>query len=195
MIGVGIIGAGHFGAVHARAMAEVEGVRLVASCREDRTAAAAFAAEHGGSATRLAGLVEDRPWMRFIATPHTCMKKSPSEPRRPASISCWKSPWRQRLRAACHQRRCSTQAGCKLMIGHVMHFALPCLMAKEMVEDGVAGPARAGVELDDQALDGEQPAALAPQCANRRGHVDDGRYPRPRPVVWLMGEPVAASAP
>ncbi len=47
MIGVGIIGAGYIGAVHARAIALLPGIRLVASCRTDVAAGAAFARDHG----------------------------------------------------------------------------------------------------------------------------------------------------
>src|SRR5690606_26690411 len=72
MIGIGIIGAGHFGTVHARAMAEVEGVRLVASCREDEAAAAAFAREHGGRSYNnwRALLADAEVDVVLIATPH-----------------------------------------------------------------------------------------------------------------------------
>ena len=48
MLGVGILGAGFFGAVHARAIGATQGARLVAVCAEEAGVAQAFAAEHGG---------------------------------------------------------------------------------------------------------------------------------------------------
>jgi phthalate 4,5-cis-dihydrodiol dehydrogenase len=48
MLGVGILGAGFFGAFHARAVAAVDGARIVAVCAEELPLAEAFAAEHGG---------------------------------------------------------------------------------------------------------------------------------------------------
>jgi phthalate 4,5-cis-dihydrodiol dehydrogenase len=48
MLGVGILGAGFFGAFHARAIAAIPEVRIVAVCAEELTLAEAFAAEHGG---------------------------------------------------------------------------------------------------------------------------------------------------
>ena len=50
MLGVGILGAGFFGAVHARAIASTPGVRLTAVCAEEADLAQAFAAEYGGKA-------------------------------------------------------------------------------------------------------------------------------------------------
>ncbi|HVK91394.1 MAG TPA: Gfo/Idh/MocA family oxidoreductase, partial [Mycoplana sp.] len=48
MLGIGIIGAGHFGAAHSRALGSVQGARLVAACRNDPAGLAAFTAEFGG---------------------------------------------------------------------------------------------------------------------------------------------------
>src|ERR1700678_4170208 len=50
MLGVGILGAGFFGAFPARAVAALEGARVVAACAEDLALAEAFTAEHGGKA-------------------------------------------------------------------------------------------------------------------------------------------------
>ena len=72
MLGVGILGAGFFGAVHARAIGSTRGARLVAVCAEEADLAQAFAAEYGGKAYS--------DWRQFlcdgavdavlIATPH-----------------------------------------------------------------------------------------------------------------------------
>jgi phthalate 4,5-cis-dihydrodiol dehydrogenase len=48
MLGVGNPGAGFFGACHARAVAALEGARIVAACSEELPLAEAFTAEHGG---------------------------------------------------------------------------------------------------------------------------------------------------
>jgi predicted dehydrogenase len=49
MPGVGILGAGFFGAFHARAIAALPELRLVAACAEQSALAEAFVAEHGGT--------------------------------------------------------------------------------------------------------------------------------------------------
>lgn len=141
MIGIGLIGAGHFGAVHARAIAAIDHVRLVAVCREDANAAAAFAAEHGGRAySDWRALVADAAVdVVVIATPHhlhTEMAIAAAEagkhillekPMAPTVVEC------DAINAAV------ARAGVKLMIGHVMHFALPCLKAKEVLASGRLG--------------------------------------------------------
>src|SRR3546814_12620205 len=72
MVGVGILGAGHFGAVHARGIAATAGIRVAAVCREDAVAARAFAAEHGGTAYNDWRRVLDDAAVDavVIATPH-----------------------------------------------------------------------------------------------------------------------------
>ena len=59
MLKVGILGAGFFGAFHARAIAALPDVRLVAVCAEELTLAEAFAAEHSGKPWRLARDADD----------------------------------------------------------------------------------------------------------------------------------------
>ena len=72
MIGIGIIGAGYFGAIHARAIAAVPGARVAAVCRQDIDAARAFAREHGGTAHSHWQALLDDPAVDavLIATPH-----------------------------------------------------------------------------------------------------------------------------
>ena len=189
MIGVGIIGAGHFGAVHARAMAEVDEVRLVASCRENADAAAAFAAEHGGTSYRDWRALLDDPAVDavLIATPHDLHEEIAIGAAKAGKHILLEKPMAPNV-AACDAVLAAADASrVKLMIGHVMHFALPCLKAKEIIDSGVLGAPVLGLELDDQALDGEQPAPLASQRRLRRRHVDDGRHPRARPVDLAHG--------
>jgi phthalate 4,5-cis-dihydrodiol dehydrogenase len=49
MRGVGIVGAGHFGANHARALAAIDRVHITAACRNDDAGLRAFVAEFGGT--------------------------------------------------------------------------------------------------------------------------------------------------
>src|SRR5262245_58256279 len=72
MIGVGIIGAGFFGEVHARAIAAVPGLNVAAVCREDVAAARTFASRHGGNAYGSFEALLDDPAVTavVISTPH-----------------------------------------------------------------------------------------------------------------------------
>lgn len=141
MIGIGIIGAGHFGAVHAKAMAEVDGVQLVASCREDRAAAEQFAQEHGGSAysdwRQL--LADPKVDAVVIATPHHLHKEIAIGAAEAGKHILLEKPMAPTTRACDAINAAVAKAGVQLMVGHVMHFALPCLKAKEVLDSGVIG--------------------------------------------------------
>ena len=67
-----MIGAGHFGAVHAAAIARQPDARLVAVCSGRPETAAAFVAAHGGTAHRDWRRLLDDPAVDavVIATPH-----------------------------------------------------------------------------------------------------------------------------
>jgi len=141
MIGVGIIGAGHFGAVHARAMAKVKEVRLVASCRENRDAAATFAAEHGGRSYGDWRALLDDPEVDavLIATPHHLHEEIAIGAAKAGKHILLEKPMAPSV-AACDRIRATADANqIKLMIGHIMHFALPCLKAREILVSGRLG--------------------------------------------------------
>jgi len=141
MIGIGIIGAGHFGAVHAKAMAEVEGLQLVASCREDLEAVEAFAGAHGGRAyTDWCALLADTDVDAVvIATPHHLHEEIAIGAARAGKHILLEKPMAPTVRACDAINAAVSEAGVQLLVGHVMHFALPCLKAKEIIESGDIG--------------------------------------------------------
>ncbi|HTM78282.1 MAG TPA: Gfo/Idh/MocA family oxidoreductase [Devosia sp.] len=141
MIGIGIIGAGHFGAVHARAMAEVEGLTLAASCREDKAAAAAFASEYGGNAygNWRELLADPNVDAVVIATPHHLHEEIAIGAAQAGKHILLEKPMAPTTRACDAINAAVAKAGVQLMIGHIMHFALPCLKAKEIIDSGVIG--------------------------------------------------------
>jgi phthalate 4,5-cis-dihydrodiol dehydrogenase len=193
MIGVGIIGAGHFGAVHARAMAEVEGVRLVACCREDADAASAFAAEHGGKSYGDWRALLDDPKVDavLIATPHHLHEEITIKAAQAGKHILLEKPMAPSVAACDAMLAAADVSGVKLMIGHVMHFALPCLKAKEIVDSGVLGA---------PVLGSSWMIKLWMESNRRPWHLDPasgggmlmtaGIHALDR-LIWLMGQPVA----
>lgn len=141
MIGIGIIGAGHFGAVHARAIADVEGVQLVASCREDKAAALAFASVHGGASYgEWRDLLADpRVDVVLIATPHHLHEEIAIGAAQAGKHILLEKPMAPTTRACDAINAAVAKAGVQLMVGHIMHFALPCLKAKEIIDSGIIG--------------------------------------------------------
>lgn len=146
MIGIGIIGAGHFGAAHARALREVSDARLVAACRNDAKGLADFTAEFGGR-----GYLDYRELLAdpdvdavVVALPHhlhtdvaiACAEAGKhimiEKPVAPTVAEC------QRIIAA------AKAAGVVLMPGHTMRFTLPYLAARKLIDDEGLGVMRYG---------------------------------------------------
>lgn len=141
MIGIGIIGAGHFGAVHAKAMAEVDGLRLIASCREDRSAAQQFAQEHGGKAYSDWRELLASPDVEavVIATPHHLHEQIAIGAAEAGKHILLEKPMAPTTRGCDAISAAAAKTGVKLMVGHVMHFALPCITAKDIITSGAIG--------------------------------------------------------
>jgi len=141
MIGIGVIGAGDFGAAHARALAETEGVRLVAACREDEAALGAFTSQFGGRGyTDWRALLDDPDVDAVvIATPHALHAEMAigaagagrhlflEKPMAPTVAQC------DAINAA------FAESGTRLMIGHLVRFSKPCMAARRIVEEGTIG--------------------------------------------------------
>ncbi|MEO3432811.1 Gfo/Idh/MocA family oxidoreductase [Inquilinus sp. CAU 1745] len=197
MIGVGILGAGHFGAVHARAIAVTKGVRVTAVCRENGPAAAAFAAEHGGVPyTDWRRMLEDASVdVVVIATPHHLHREMAvaaaeagkhillEKPMAPTTADC------DVINAAV------AKAGVVLMIGHIMHFALPCLKARDILEAGDLGRPLVGSSwlIKLWMEENRRPWHLSPDTGGGM-LMTAGIHALDR-LIWLMGSmPEAVSA-
>lgn len=146
MLRVGIIGAGHFGAAHAQALRSVEGVKLVAACRNDAEGLKAFTDEYGGKAyLDYRDLLADPEIDAVVvALPHhlhtdvaiACAEAGKhimiEKPLAPTVAEC------RRILAA------ADKAGVTLMPGHTMRFTLPFLAAKRLIDSGDLGAMRYG---------------------------------------------------
>jgi len=141
MIGIGIIGAGHFGAAHARAIEKVDGVRLVAACRNDEPALGAFTAEHGGRGySDWRALLDDRDVDAvLIATPHHRHEEMAIGAAQAGKHILLEKPMAPTA-AACDAINAAASANdVKLMVGHLLHFSRPCMAAKEALAEGSLG--------------------------------------------------------
>ena len=141
MLGVGILGAGFFGAFHARAIAAIEDIRVVAVCAEYQALADSFAAEHGGKpygdwramlADRAVDAVAitaphhlhcELAVAALAAGKHVLLEK-------PMALSV--AECGRIIAAAQTSRR-------KLMVGQIMHFVWPCLVARGILDRGELG--------------------------------------------------------
>lgn len=141
MIGVGILGAGFFGAYHARAIAQARGVYLAAVCAEEQPLADSFAREHGGKPYGDWRAMLDDPAVRAvaIAAPHHLHC-----PLAIAALAAGKHVLLEKPMALsvteCTRIIAAAEASrAKLMVGQIMHFVWPCMVAHDILARGDLG--------------------------------------------------------
>jgi phthalate 4,5-cis-dihydrodiol dehydrogenase len=146
MIGVGIIGAGSFGAVHARAIRAVPGLDLVAACRGDAPALKAFTQEHGGTGyTDWRALLDDRRVDAVvIAAPHHLHAEMAIGAAEAGKHILLEKPMAPSVAECDAIIAAAAGAGVTLMVGHMMQFSAPCLAARDWVQSGRIGRPVAG---------------------------------------------------
>ncbi len=141
MLGVGIIGAGDFGAAHAEAIASVDDVEMVAASRRDAAALAEFNARFGGAAyPDYRALLED-PEVHavLVATPHdrhTAIAIAALEAGKHVLLE---KPMAPSLEECDRIVDAAERAGVQLMVGHVKHFVPAFEAAKAALDAGEIG--------------------------------------------------------
>lgn len=146
-IGVGLIGAGSFGAQHAKAIPQAGGFHLVGACRENPEGVYAFVAKHGGRAYRCAADLLADPAVEavVIATPHDRHEEAAVAAARAGKAILLEKPMAPTLDACDRIDAAAAAAGVPLMIGHVQRFAAPLVAAKAVLGSGRLGAVRFGM--------------------------------------------------
>jgi len=192
MTPIGLIGAGYFGAVHARALAGLPGARLAAVCGGDIDSARAFAAEHGGTAYGTWRALLDAPVDAVvIATPHALHAEIAL-----AALAAGRHVFLEKPMAAnpAECRAIEAAAGRAeglLMVGHVMHFFHPLMVAREVIASGeTGGPVMGRSALIKLWMEANRrPWHLDP--ASGGGMMMTAGIHAIDQLVWLMGGRVA----
>ena len=141
MLGVGILGAGFFGAYHARAIAAAQGVRLVAACADELPLAEAFTSEHGGKPySDWRAMLDDKSLDAVaITAPHHLHCQLAVAALKAGKHVLLEKPMALSV-AECNRIIASAQASrAKLMVGQIMHFVWPYLVAREILDRGDLG--------------------------------------------------------
>jgi phthalate 4,5-cis-dihydrodiol dehydrogenase len=141
MLRVGILGAGYFGAFHARAIAAVPDASLVAVCAEELPLAEAFAAEHGGKPySDWRAMLDDQSVDAVaITAPHHLHCELAVAALQAGKHVLLEKPMALSV-AECSRIIASADTSRrKLMVGQIMHFVWPCLVAREILERGDVG--------------------------------------------------------
>jgi phthalate 4,5-cis-dihydrodiol dehydrogenase len=140
-LAVALLGAGFFGAYHARAIAAVPGLRLAAVCDQDHAAAGRLAAAHGAAVPA--------DWRQLIADPsidvvviatphhmHMPMAIAAAEAGKPTLLE---KPMARTAAECTAILQAAERGGAALMLGQLLHFALPSLVARDILDAGALG--------------------------------------------------------
>jgi phthalate 4,5-cis-dihydrodiol dehydrogenase len=141
MLGVGILGAGFFGAYHARAIAGLEGIRLVAACDEQLSLAETFAAEHGGKPYGdWRAMLDDKSVDAVaITAPHHLHCRLALAALEAGKHVLLEKPMALSV-AECDRIIASTRENPgKLMVGQIMHFVSAYIVARDILDRGELG--------------------------------------------------------
>ncbi len=138
---IGIIGAGDYGAQHARALQQIDGAKIAAASRTNQSALTEFVDEFGGE-----GHVDYRDLLAdpqidavVIATPHHHHTEIALAAAHMGKHILLEKPMAPTLAECDAIIAAAAQAGVKLMLGHVNRFTHPYRVAKSLIESGELG--------------------------------------------------------
>jgi len=146
-VNVGIVGAGFFGDMHARAIAEVPGLRLAAASDQNRDALGALCDRFGAApSANYQDLLHD-PHVDavVIATPHLTHASISIQAADAGKHVLLEKPMALSLADCDRIIAASRRAGKKLMIGHVNRFARAYRLARSILDSGEVGDVVLGV--------------------------------------------------
>jgi len=140
-LAVGILGAGYFGACHARAIADCPGLKLAAICDRDLAQAHRLAADFGGAsyADWRQLLAEAAIDVVVIATPHHLHMPMAVAAANAGKHLLLEKPMARTAAECTAIIEAAERNGIQLMIGQLLHFALPSLVARDLLDRGALG--------------------------------------------------------
>jgi phthalate 4,5-cis-dihydrodiol dehydrogenase len=192
-LAVALLGAGFFGEYHARAIAAVPGLRLAGVSDQNLVAADRLAAAHGARVVAdWRQLVADRGIdVVVIATPHHLhgpMAIAAAEAGKPTLLE---KPMAPTVAECTAILAAAERGGAVLMIGQVLHFALPSLIARAILDTGELGRPITGMStLVKLWMEPNRRAwHLNPDCGG--GMLMTAGIHALDLLVWFMGAPVA----
>ncbi len=141
MLTVGIIGAGDFGAQHAKAIAQTPDVKLLAASRTNEQALTEFSDRFDckGYLNYLDLLDNKNINTVVIATPHHMHTEIVKAAARAKKHILLEKPMAPNLAECDEILKVVKENNVKLMLGHVNHFVPAYLKAKELLESGEMG--------------------------------------------------------
>lgn len=189
---IGIIGAGHYGEQHARALGQIDRATITAASRTNAEALRAFTGRYGGSGyTDYADLLRDPAVDAVvIATPHHLHTNIAIAAARAGKHILLEKPMAPTL-AECQQiADAARQHGVQLMLGHVNHFALSYRVAKSILESGEMGEVVLGTAtMQKQWMESNRREWHLDRSVGGGVWLTIGVHPVDR-MTWLIDSPV-----
>lgn len=192
MLNVGIIGAGLYGEEHARAIADLEDVRVTAASRTNAEALNAFTKQYGGVGyTDYRDLLADSNVNAVvIATPHHLHTNIVLEASNAGKHILLEKPMAPNLEECTQMIEATRKAGVRLMLGHVNHFVPSYRKAKELLASGELGEIVLGLSTMSKDWTYENRQAWHLDRAQGGGvWMTVGIHALDR-LVWLVDQPV-----
>src|SRR5262245_5503952 len=190
---VGILGAGYFGEQHARAIAAVPGLRLAAVSDCEEALARRLADRYGGAAgSDWRQLVADRAIdIVVIATPHELHMAMAVAAAQAGKHILLEKPMGRTPAECTAILEAAERSRTTLLIGQLLHFALPSLVARQILDAGDLGRPIAGASslVKLWMEPNRRPWHLDP--ARGGGMLMTAGIHTLDLLVWFMGAPVA----
>lgn len=138
---IGIIGAGWFASEHAKALAQIAEVKLVAVCTPIQEAVASFAKQFGGQPYTDGLKLLNHPGLDavLISTPHHLHTEYAIEAAKRGIHILLEKPMAPTAEECDQILAAAARAEVKLMVGLLSHFERPTVLAKEMLDSGELG--------------------------------------------------------
>ncbi len=194
MINIGIVGAGYFGSVHAKAIAEIDGLQVAGFCSGTFAHAQACADTFGGTAyADCADLLADaRIDAVVIATPHHLHESLAIVAAKAGKHILLEKPIAPTKSAGDAITQAAKAANVALMIGHVVHFMRPCMVAQSIIESGELGRPMLGYSQMIKLWMEENRKDWHLKTETGGGMLMTGGIHALDVLVWLMGQEVEA---
>ncbi len=189
---IGIIGAGHYGEQHARALAQIDRAVVTAASRTHADALRDFTGRYGGTGyTDYAQLLRDPAVDAVvIATPHHLHTNIAVAAAQAGKHILLEKPMAPTL-AECQQiADAARENGVQLMLGHVNHFAPAYRVAKSILESGEMGEVVLGTAtMQKQWMESNRREWHLDRSVGGGVWLTVGVHPVDR-MTWLIGSPV-----
>jgi predicted dehydrogenase len=198
MIGVGIVGAGTIGGVHAASYGRLEGVKVVGVADVDAGRGQKLAEQVGAQYYPTLSALVANPDLQAVSIclPHSLHAEATLTAAAAGKHVLCEKPIATTLEDADRMIRACREAGVKLMIGHTHRFRPEHLEARRLLDEGAIGQVLFANDLIWWAREGDESLQWRGEVALNGGGIfmDNGIHAADRLRWWLRSEVTSVTA-